>query len=76
MFAVEAVIVSNGLRVTMSRPPSIRAHVLIAFKILLDCFPRPPVTTCECSIEAYASGEGRLVSWPVEAEVIGVILGP
>ena len=24
----------------------------------------------------YASGEGRLVSWPVEAEVIGVILGP
>ena len=25
---------------------------------------------------AYASGEGRLVSWPVEAEVIGVILGP
>ncbi len=52
MFAVEAVIVSNGLRVTMSRPPSIRAHVLIAFKILLDCFPRPPVTTCERSIDA------------------------
>ncbi|MEH3118816.1 MAG: ABC transporter ATP-binding protein [Methylorubrum populi] len=24
----------------------------------------------------YASGEGHLVSWPVEAEVIGVILGP
>ena len=26
--------------------------------------------------DTYASGEGRLVSWPVEAEVIGVILGP
>lgn len=25
---------------------------------------------------SYASGEGRLVNWPVEAEVIGVILGP
>ena len=26
--------------------------------------------------KSYASGEGRLVSWPVEAEIIGVILGP
>ena len=56
------------------RPTSVRFWEALMAPVRLPWVDRS--LSAFTAVSPYASGEGRLVSWPVEAEVIGVILGP